>query len=332
MPVASSAAPRRGWRQFLSAAALRATRIRWRPWKDRLIRWFVGHYQVDMTLALDPDPDAYPDFNAFFTRALRPDARPLDPDPTSILCPVDGALGEYGAIQGGVLLQAKGRRYSLAALLGGDPQQAAVFRAGSFATLYLSPRDYHRVHMPLSGRLREMIYVPGMLFSVRPRVLTRVDSLFARNERVISIFDTAHGPLAMILVGAVMVGGIEQVWAGRITPPRGAAIRHWSYGDTDPTIQLERGEEMGRFSMGSTVIMLLGKGLDWEDDLHPGRALCMGEALAHAAPGTYLVENSPSPSPASAQASPGLSATKTSTPAAESSAAVSDNGKPITPE
>jgi len=281
MPIAPPAKPRRGWRETLSRLAFYATRVRWRPWKNLLIRWFISHYLVDMSLALEPDPSAYPDFNAFFTRALRPDARPVDPDPDSLLCPVDGALGEFGAIRDGLLLQAKGHRYSLAQLLGGDPIHAALFRDGSFATLYLSPRDYHRVHLPDDGRLLEMIHVPGRLFSVRPRLLTRVDSLFARNERVISIFDTAHGPLAMVLVGAVMVGGIEQVWAGRVTPPRGAEPRRWSYRDGDPEIRIARGQEMGRFSMGSTVIVVAGGALDWRAALSSDQTVRMGEALAH---------------------------------------------------
>jgi len=265
----------------LSELALHATRVRRPAWKNLLIRWFVSRYHVDLHAALEADPYAYPDFNSFFTRALRPEARPLDPDPASVLCPVDGALGAYGAIHDGLLVQAKGRRYSLDRLLGGAAARAERFRNGSFATLYLSPRDYHRVHMPLSGRLREMIYVPGMLFSVRPRLLTRVDSLFARNERVISIFETAVGPLAMVLVGAVMVGGIEQTWAGRITPPRGTEVRTWSYGGDGEKVDLERGAEMGRFNMGSTVIMLSGKELTWRDTLHTGQAVRMGEALAH---------------------------------------------------
>ncbi len=224
-----------------------------------LIRGFVRAFGVDMSQAVQTDPLAYPDLNSFFTRALRDDARPMPDDTTAICCPADGAVSALGPLDGDSIIQAKGHTYSLTTLLGGDEALATPFKGGSFITVYLSPRDYHRVHMPLGGRLREMVHVPGRLFSVGRHTVKTVPGLFARNERVICLFDTAHGPMAVVLVGAINVASIETVWAGEVTPPRGRSIRRWSYeGDN---IQLARGEEMGRFNMGSTAIVIFPNGM-----------------------------------------------------------------------
>jgi phosphatidylserine decarboxylase len=260
----------------LSALVFRLTRLRLGALTRLAIRAFVRVFRVDLAEAAEPDPGAYPSFNAFFTRALRADARPLPAAPDQVLSPVDGAVSQAGTIDGGRLVQAKGWTYSLHGLLGGDDALAESFRGGLFATLYLSPRDYHRIHMPIDGRLRRMIHVPGRLFSVNPTTAAAVPDLFARNERVVCQFDTALGPLAVILVGAIFVGSIETVWAGRITPPRGRGIRTTDYGDDGP--RLSRGDELGRFNMGSTVILLLPAGsVQWSPDLQPEAAVrCRG--------------------------------------------------------
>ncbi|MGE5138429.1 MAG: archaetidylserine decarboxylase [Rudaea sp.] len=258
-----------------------ATRLRVRWWKNALIRWFVRHYGVDMSLAQKTDPRAYEHFNAFFTRALKAGARPLAQDLDAILCPVDGTLSEAGPVKDGRLIQAKDRHYGLDMLLGGSRERAAVFQNGSYATFYLSPRDYHRIHMPLRGQLREMIYVPGRLFSVNAAASRTVRELFGRNERVVSVFDTPAGPMALVLVGALFVASIETVWAGTITPPRSRRIRRWDYTAEHSPPVLERGEEMGRFNMGSTVIVLFGPGrARW--DIALGTKVAMGQQI-----GTY---------------------------------------------
>jgi phosphatidylserine decarboxylase len=259
-----------------------ATRIRFRPWKDWQMRWFIRRYQVDMSLARRPDPASYGHFNEFFTRALTAAARPVCDGESSVACPADGRLSALGAIDGDTLVQAKGRTFSLTRLLGGDPSRAAPFVDGHFATVYLSPRDYHRVHMPLAGQLRQMIHVPGRLFSVNAASTQAVDGLFARNERVVSIFDTRHGPMALVLVGAVFVGSIETVWAGEVAPARGNPVRRTDYPATGPdAIDLARGQEMGRFNMGSTVVMVLPPGgLTWAQNMSPGAPVNMGQALA----------------------------------------------------
>ncbi len=261
---------------LLSALMYRVTRWQWRPFKDAFIAWFIGQYRVDMTLAVEPDPKAYASFNAFFTRALRPDARPLAADPAALLCPADGALSQMGEIRDGSLLQAKGHDYSVVDLLGGDAQAAAAFVGGSFATIYLSPRDYHRVHMPLAGALSAMTHIPGRLFSVNAVTARGVPRLFARNERVVCRFDTEVGPLALILVGAIFVGSMETVWAGQITPPPHGVRPP----EPEGPVRLARGEEMGRFNMGSTVILLLPPGaVNWDPEIRPGDPLRMGDAL-----------------------------------------------------
>lgn len=246
---------------LLSRAIRRLTRLRLGPVTHWLIRRFVAHFAVDLTEAAQPRSDAYASFNAFFTRALAAQARPLPDDPRVLVSPVDGQVSEAGIIEDGRLLQCKGQRYSLAALLG-DAKIAARFQDGLFATLYLAPRDYHRIHMPLSGRLACMVRVPGRLFSVNPTTALGVPGLFARNERVAALFETDIGPMAMVLVGAIFVGSIETLWAGEVTPPRARAIARTSYSPDrqEAPIVLARGDEMGRFNMGSTVILLLPRG------------------------------------------------------------------------
>lgn len=243
----------------------------------RVIRWFVQRYGVDLSEAVDTDPISYRSFNEFFTRPLRAGARPLAD--AAFLCPVDGAISQFGAIEHDQIFQAKGHRYSTVALVGGDRSLAARFENGAFATLYLSPRDYHRIHMPVDGRLTRMIHVPGALFSVNPATARGVPGLFARNERVVCVFEAGFGPFVLILVGATIVGSMATVWHGTVNPPRVRKIREWRYDDQQ--IVLKKGDEMGRFLLGSTVVVLFPK-----DTLHfnpawaPARPIRMGEMLA----------------------------------------------------
>ncbi|WP_374279062.1 archaetidylserine decarboxylase [Azonexus sp.] len=241
-----------------------------------VIRWFVGRYGVDMAEAANPDVAAYSSFNEFFTRPLQDGARPLaDAD---FLCPVDGAISQFGAIERDQIFQAKGHRYSTTALLGGDRELAARFESGSFATLYLSPRDYHRIHMPCAGKLTRMIYVPGALFSVNPTTARGVPGLFARNERVVCLFESAVGPFALVLVGATIVGSMATVWHGTVNPPRPGVVREWRYDEQN--IVLHQGEEMGRFLLGSTVVLLFPKDtLAFNPDWAPAGAVRMGEMM-----------------------------------------------------
>jgi phosphatidylserine decarboxylase len=253
------------------------------PWvKNMLIGRFVRRYGVDMGEAQIEDPLAYQSFNDFFTRALKPAARPLDATPGAVLCPADGSVSQAGRIVDGRIFQAKDHHFDLIDLLGGDAGRAAPFAEGSFATIYLSPRDYHRVHMPMPGVLREMIYVPGRLYSVNPLTARSVPGLFARNERVVCIFDTpAHGPMALVLVGAMIVASVQTVWAGRIAPhrPELAATRY----EGAQAVQLAQGAEMGRFLLGSTVVALFGPDrVDWTELAAPGGAVRMGQALGRA--------------------------------------------------
>ena len=244
----------------------------------QMIRWFAKRYGVNMEEALNPDLASYTSFNDFFTRALREDARPLaDAD---FICPVDGAISQFGAIEHDQIIQAKGHRYSTAALVGGDKTLAAQFEHGSFATLYLSPRDYHRIHMPCDGRLTRMIYVPGALFSVNPATARGVPGLFARNERVVCVFDGEHGPFVLVLVGATIVGSMATVWHGVVNPPRSRTVREWHYKDQE--IVLKKGEEMGRFLLGSTVVMLFPRSvMEFNPEWLAERAIRMGEAMGH---------------------------------------------------
>ena len=242
-----------------------------------MIRTFVRRYGVDMTEALAPDIASYPTFNDFFTRALKPGARPIaDAD---LICPVDGAISQFGAMDGKQIVQAKGHHYLTTALVGGDEALATQFDHGSFATLYLSPRDYHRVHMPCDGRLLRMIHVPGELFSVNPATARGIPGLFARNERVVCVFEGPRGPWVNVLVGATIVGSVSTVWHGVVTPPRTQQVREWTYEDRD--ITLEKGEEMGRFQLGSTVVLLFpAPRVRFNAEWAPARAVRLGEAMA----------------------------------------------------
>ena len=246
----------------------------------QIIRRFVARYGVDMNEAAEPDIAAYSSFNDFFTRALKPGVRPLAQ--SDLVCPVDGAISQFGAIDRDQLMQAKGHRYSTTALVGGDAELAARFEHGHFATLYLSPKDYHRIHMPCAGRLLRMIYVPGALFSVNPLTARGVPGLFARNERVVCVFDTDHGPLVLALVGATIVGSMATVWHGVVNPPRSKRLREWHYDrPDDQRVELAQGEEMGRFLLGSTVVLLMPNGaLRFNPDWAPGRTIRLGEAMA----------------------------------------------------
>jgi phosphatidylserine decarboxylase len=243
-----------------------------------IIRRFIAKYGVDMTEALDSDVASYPSFNAFFTRALKPGTRPIAA--ADLVSPVDGAISQFGVIEGDRIFQAKGHRYTTAALVGGDAALAAQFEHGSFATLYLSPKDYHRIHMPCDGRLMRMIYVPGDLFSVNPTTARGVPGLFARNERVVCVFESARGPFVLVLVGATIVGSMATVWHGVVNPPRGGEVREWDYAGRQ--IVLRQGEEMGRFLLGSTVVMLFPPPtLDFNPAWSPGRPIRLGEAMAN---------------------------------------------------
>jgi len=245
-----------------------------------IIRRFVAKYQVNMDEALNPDIASYATFNDFFTRALKPGVRPLAN--VDLVSPVDGAISQFGPIEKDQIFQAKGHHYSTTALVGGDAALAAHYQDGHFATLYLSPRDYHRIHMPCDGRLTRMIYVPGELFSVNPVTARGVPGLFARNERVVCVFESARGPFVLVLVGATIVGSMATVWHGVVNPPRGKTVRQWDY-PNEPTsaIRLKQGEEMGRFLLGSTVVMLFPKGpLQFNPEWAPGREIRLGEAMA----------------------------------------------------
>ena len=249
---------------------------RWGPITTILIRRFIRKYGVNMGEALNPDPASYATFNEFFTRSLKPEARPLADAP--FICPVDGAISQFGTIDRDQIFQAKGHHYSTKALVGGDAALAVQFRDGSFATLYLSPRDYHRIHMPCDGVLKRMIYVPGDLFSVNPLTARGVPGLFARNERVVCVFDTAHGPMVLVLVGATVVGSMATVWHGVVNPPRTRKVREWRY--DDQPVHLKQGQEMGRFLLGSTVVMLWPKGqIRFNPDWQAARAVRLGEKM-----------------------------------------------------
>ena len=242
-----------------------------------VIRWFVGRYNVNMGEAANPDIASYASFNDFFTRALKDGARPLaDAD---LICPVDGAISQFGPIAKDQVFQAKGHTYSTTALVGGDAAAAARFDNGHFATLYLSPRDYHRIHMPCAGELTRMVHVPGDLFSVNPTTARGVPGLFARNERVVCFFESAHGPFVLVLVGATIVGSMATVWHGQVNPPRTGVLRQWDYAKGQ--VNLQQGEEMGRFLLGSTVVMLFPQGpLQFNPQWSPTRPIQLGEAMA----------------------------------------------------
>ncbi len=275
---------------------------RWGPITTAIIQRFIRRYAVNMTEAANPDPSAYASFNDFFTRALKPEARPLAQ--AGWVCPVDGAISQCGPLHGDAILQAKGHLYTTTALLGGDDALAAHFHGGSFATVYLSPRDYHRIHMPAAGRLLRMVHVPGALFSVNPATARGVSGLFARNERVVCVFEdpaTAE-PWVLVLVGATIVGSMATTWHGVVNPPRTGSLRHWRY--ADQALVLQRGEEMGRFLLGSTVVLLWpqrgGQRLRFADGWAAGAPVRLGQAMAQwpaavSAPGPAAA---PTPAPA----------------------------------
>ncbi len=240
---------------------------------------FVKKYGVNMAEAANPDIASFASFNDFFTRALKPGARPLAQ--AAYVCPVDGAISQFGPINGDQIFQAKGHSYTTRALVGGDASLAAQFTSGHFATLYLSPKDYHRIHMPCNGVLTRMIYVPGDLFSVNPATAQSVPGLFARNERVVCVFDTARGPFVLTLVGATIVGSMATTWHGVVNPPRTAEIREWTYAAGE--VDLKQGDEMGRFLLGSTVVMLWpANTLRFNENWKPAQGIRMGEFMATA--------------------------------------------------
>ena len=241
------------------------------------IHRFVARYNVNMAEAANPDIASYATFNDFFTRALQPGARPLAQ--ADLICPVDGAISQFGVIDKDQIFQAKGHSYSTTALVGGDAQLAARFENGHFATLYLSPRDYHRIHMPCAGELTRMVHVPGDLFSVNPTTARGVPGLFARNERVVCVFESAQGPFVLVLVGATIVGSMATVWHGQVNPPRPGTPRQWDYAAGQ--VSLRQGDEMGRFLLGSTVVMLFPQGpLRFNPDWAPARPIRLGEEMA----------------------------------------------------
>ncbi|MFT5483438.1 MAG: phosphatidylserine decarboxylase [Halieaceae bacterium] len=256
---------------------LAETRITWL--KDWLIAAFIKQYRVEMSEAANPNPRAYENFNSFFTRALAEGQRPLAGNDASLISPADGAISQIGNISQGRIFQAKGQYFSAAELLGGPPEQVSAYNNGRFATIYLSPRDYHRVHMPLAGTLTSMTYIPGQLFSVNTTTAEQVPRLFARNERLVCHFDTAAGPMALVMVGAMIVAAIETVWAGQVAPPPRTIVTT-NYDPKNMAIELNRGDEMGRFKLGSTVILLFPEdSIQWSEDLVAGSPVRMGGAL-----------------------------------------------------
>ena len=277
-------------KQLLTQLAGAVARARCGKWTHALIRWFVGKYHVNMDEAAQPDITQYACFNDFFTRALKPGARPLAD--AAFVCPVDGAISQLGHIEGDQIFQAKGHRYSTQALVGGDAALAAQFQDGEFATIYLSPKDYHRIHMPSAGRLRRMIHVPGDLFSVNPATARGVPGLFARNERVVCVFDmpaAANGVVGetpqqfvLVLVGATIVGSMATPWHGVVNPPRSGKVREWTY--DDPKLSLKQGDEMGRFLLGSTVVLLWPKHtMSFNPAWQAAQGVRLGEKMGDAA-------------------------------------------------
>ena len=264
---------------FLSRIMLKLTRARRLPFRLSIMRWFVNKFKLDMSEAQQEAVESYPSMNALFTRALKPESRPIDPDEKSLVSPVDGTVSQAGNIVKDTVYQAKKHDYSLTALLGGMSQRAELFHNGKFATLYLSPQDYHRIHMPFSGTLTETIHVPGRLFSVAPDYVNNIPGLFARNERLICLFDTAQGPMAVILVGAIFVSSMETVWGGTVVPPRAKRVSVVDYSHAPQKTTLSKGDELGRFNMGSTVILLhSSQQLEWLD-LAPESRVVFGKTI-----------------------------------------------------
>jgi phosphatidylserine decarboxylase len=249
------------------------------PLKNLFITSFIKVFKVDMSEADEPDKDHYPNFNTFFVRELKPQARPLCMAADAVACPADGCISELGDIVSGRLLQAKGKDFELTALLGGDEAMSRLFMGGKFATVYLSPRDYHRVHMPLDAQLQTMVHIPGRLFSVNAATTALVGGLFARNERVVCLFETSAGPMGVVLVGAMICASIETDWAGLVTPLK-RKVRTAHYPGTPFEVSLSKGSEMGRFKLGSTVIVLFGPSMvEWREGLEAQSRVRMGEQL-----------------------------------------------------
>lgn len=251
-------------------------------WKNLIIKKFARHYKINTKEAVSRDLRNYPSFNHFFTRQLKPEARPITELEKGVASPVDGTVSQVGAISDGEIFLAKGKKFTVTALLGGDVKRADSFRNGVFTTIYLSPKDYHRIHMPLAGSIEEAVYIPGRLFLINDATIDKVSGLFAKNERVVNIFNTEAGPMALVLIGSVFSSSIETVWDGVITPSSKSEIRQWNYPFNPPFAK--KGEEMGRFNMGSTVIVLFGKNkVQWEATLVPGSRVLMGELIGKTA-------------------------------------------------
>ena len=262
----------------LSLVMYRVTRCEVVWFKNLIISTIIKQYRVNMAEAAEMNLDSYSSFNAFFTRLLRNGVRPISE--SEIVSPVDGVVSQVGLVTSGQIVQAKGHEYSVLALLGDDDAVTSEFVGGQFATIYLSPKDYHRIHMPVTGTLRKMRYIPGKLFSVSPRTVRAVPDLFARNERVAVTFDTDFGPIVVVLVGAIFVGSMETIWAGQITPNYGKVIQQWTY-DGEQAITIEKGQEMGRFNMGSTVVVLVGKDAAlFNDQVEAEATIQLGNAMS----------------------------------------------------
>ncbi len=266
--------------RFLSSIVHTLARLRWGGLVHFLIRRYVRFFDVNLAESEKNQPEDFDSFNAFFTRSLKPGARTIDHSPRAIASPVDGRVFETGQFLDGDRVVAKGRGFSLNQLLGGEFERSSRFMEGQYATLYLSPGDYHRIHMPIDGRLAQMIYIPGRLFSVHPESVNQIENVFARNERVVLLFETEHGPMIMVLVGALFVGSIECTWAGEVTKPRGSRIEVWDYEDK-PELKFSKGDEIARFNMGSTVVLILSDlTFDWEEWLTAGSCVQVGQAIA----------------------------------------------------
>lgn len=264
---------------FLSFLMSKFTHSKLKPWKNLMINQVIKLYGVNMSEAKQQDINQFRSFNHFFTRELKSDVRPISSVKDSIACPADGSVSQAGSIERGQIFQAKGKSYSTVALLGGDEKRAKAFENGSFTTIYLSPKDYHRLHMPIKGTLTEMVHIPGRLFSVNTATTNSVPGLFARNERVACLFDTEAGPMALVLVGAIFVSSIETTWHGVVTPPSIKSIRTWHY--QDKPLVIEKGEEMGRFNMGSTIIVLFAKDVvEWDSKFKADADVSLGELIA----------------------------------------------------
>jgi len=265
---------------FMSWVSYYLARIKWLPIKNRFIQFYIYLHPVNMKEAENEDPYSYESLNALFTRALKPEARPLESDARAILCPVDGRVSQIGEIKDGRIFQAKGMDYSLLELCGGQVDLAAPFVNGKFVTIYLAPIDYHRTHMALAGELKYSVYVPGRLFSVAPHTVRSIPRIFARNERLVCYFDTEAGPMIQTMVGAVNVSAIDTVWQEKVTPPSGYQVRRLSH--VNQQVRLARGAEMGRFNLGSTIIVLLPESVQWSNEIKPGDKVKLGQGL-----GTY---------------------------------------------